>query len=337
VAGLWVYPPGDGGSSRDGQLVQKRWRSLDDGDVPPGRGQPVRRRQAGDAGSRDDDPCSVPDVGVGRPVGRVLSCLRRGDHPSATTVAGRLVRSTRMLGRAALGRILSDLAPGGVCLAAPVARRTGGLLHHRFTLTRTRRCWRSVLCGTDPAGFPGWLLATTLPCGARTFLDPVPKHRAAAARPTHSARSLGAGEPSVRLGRGVVEGVGIDGAVDGLGVRKVVDHESQDRGDACRHAAHRGTARHRPARVPRARRCSTTQVPRCRGGRGWAGSACSSREVVSPSLNSTKLSLASPYQLLSEALRVDRSVSTEPPSRSPIPPSVTAAAASASGSGVSSD
>ena len=72
---------------------------------------------------------------MGRPVGRVLSCLRRGDHPSATTVAGRLVRSTRMLGRAALERILSDLAPGGVCLAAPVARRTGGLLHHRFTLT----------------------------------------------------------------------------------------------------------------------------------------------------------------------------------------------------------
>ena len=61
-----------------------------------------------------------------------------GDHPSATTVAGRLVRSTRMLGRAALERILSDLAPGGVCLAAPVARRTGGLLHHRFTLTGPR-------------------------------------------------------------------------------------------------------------------------------------------------------------------------------------------------------
>jgi hypothetical protein len=111
-------------------------------------------------------------LGVGRPVGRVLSCLRRGDHPSATTVAGRLVRSTRMLGRAALERILSDLAPGGVCLAAPVARRTGGLLHHRFTLTALRRGRRSVLCGTDPAGCPGWLLATTLPCGARTFLDP---------------------------------------------------------------------------------------------------------------------------------------------------------------------
>src|SRR5690349_18587462 len=98
-----------------------------------------------------------------------------------------------MLGRAALGRILSDLAPGGVCLAAPVARRTGGLLHHRFTLTGPRRSTnrRSVLCGTDPAGCPGWLLATTLPCGARTFLDPAPRCGAAAARPTHSPRSLG--------------------------------------------------------------------------------------------------------------------------------------------------
>ncbi len=58
-----------------------------------------------------------------------------GDHPSTTYVAARLQRSTRELGRAALERSLSDLAPGGVCLAAPVTRCAGGLLHHRFTLT----------------------------------------------------------------------------------------------------------------------------------------------------------------------------------------------------------
>jgi hypothetical protein len=29
---------------------------------------------------------------------------------------------------------LLDLAPGGVCLAVPVTRDAGGLLHHRFTL-----------------------------------------------------------------------------------------------------------------------------------------------------------------------------------------------------------
>jgi len=32
---------------------------------------------------------------------------------------------------------LLDLAPGGVCLAGPVARAAGGLLHRRFTLTST--------------------------------------------------------------------------------------------------------------------------------------------------------------------------------------------------------
>jgi hypothetical protein len=65
-----------------------------------------------------------------------------GDHPSTTTVAGRLQRSTRVLGRAALdhtrarrrGAGLLDLAPGGVYRAGPVARTAGGLLHHRFTL-----------------------------------------------------------------------------------------------------------------------------------------------------------------------------------------------------------
>src|SRR4051812_10671726 len=59
-----------------------------------------------------------------------------GGHPSTTYVAARLQRPTRELGRAALERSLSDLAPGGVYLAAPVARHAGGLLHHRFTLTR---------------------------------------------------------------------------------------------------------------------------------------------------------------------------------------------------------
>jgi len=34
---------------------------------------------------------------------------------------------------------LFGLAPGGVCRAAPIAGRAGGLLHHRFTLTRAPR------------------------------------------------------------------------------------------------------------------------------------------------------------------------------------------------------
>ncbi|MDQ0678077.1 hypothetical protein QFZ30_001459 [Arthrobacter pascens] len=81
-------------------------------------------------------------------------CQRRsGGHPSTDAVADALQRPTRALGRAALNRALSGLAPGGVYLAFPVTREAGGLLHHRFTLTWSKRVQahaarRSVLCGT---------------------------------------------------------------------------------------------------------------------------------------------------------------------------------------------
>ena len=72
-----------------------------------------------------------------RSVSRVLSRRSRagGDHPSRVDVAVDLQRPTRELGRAALDRSLSGLAPGGVCRATRVTSRAGGLLHHRFTLT----------------------------------------------------------------------------------------------------------------------------------------------------------------------------------------------------------
>src|SRR6478752_3925642 len=73
--------------------------------------------------------------------GSVFPCRRRfgsSGHPSTNAVAGALQQPTRTLGRAALKRVLSGLAPGGVYLAFPVTREAGGLLHHRFTLTRSR-------------------------------------------------------------------------------------------------------------------------------------------------------------------------------------------------------
>src|SRR6478672_5227104 len=96
-------------------------------------------------------------------IGRVLFAVPPhdgtvGDHLSPGAVADTLQRPTRELGRTTLERSLSGLAPGGVCLATTVARRAGGLLHHRFTLTPARGQRRSVLCGTDPAGHPGWAL-----------------------------------------------------------------------------------------------------------------------------------------------------------------------------------
>ena len=76
--------------------------------------------------------------------------------------------------RLATGALL-DLAPGGVYRAAPVARRAGGLLHHRFTLTTAAEADVAV-CSLwhCPAGHPGWVLPTTLPFGARTFLEESP-------------------------------------------------------------------------------------------------------------------------------------------------------------------
>jgi hypothetical protein len=99
---------------------------------------------------------------------------RPGDHPSRVAVADNLMRPTRELGRAALERSLSDLAPGGVYQAAQVTLSAGGLLHHRFTLAAGCPVAVSSLWHF-PAGHPGWALPTTLPCGARTFLGEQPK------------------------------------------------------------------------------------------------------------------------------------------------------------------
>ena len=95
-----------------------------------------------------DTPGSVPR----------FRCRKWSDgHPSTSTVAGTLQRPTRTLGRAALKRVLSGLAPGGVYLASPVTQGAGGLLHHRFTLT----C--RVLMQASPRA--GGLFSVALACG----------------------------------------------------------------------------------------------------------------------------------------------------------------------------
>ena len=141
-------------------------------------------------------------VRTSRTVSRILCPVRLpvpgGGHPSRDAVADVLQRSTRQLGRAALDRCLSDLAPGGVYRAAPVARSAGGLLHHRFTLTRPPHGDRAV-CSLwhCPAGRPGWALPTTLPCGVRTFLGghiAAPDAAARPARPTPTLARPNAGQ-----------------------------------------------------------------------------------------------------------------------------------------------
>ncbi len=145
-----------------------------------------------------------------RDSGELVARPRTGGHPSPVAVAGDLQRSTRELGRATLERPLSDLAPGGVYRAARVTSGAGGLLHHRFTLTRVDAFAppRAVcFLWHCPAGHPGWALPTTLPCGARTFLGGCPQAPDATARPArppsgHStAYAAGSDTPASLLSR----------------------------------------------------------------------------------------------------------------------------------------
>ena len=83
------------------------------------------------------EPARAVDESVGTPDSVLARRFRPASdgHPSRPAIAGRLQRSTRRLGRAALERLLSELAPGGVYRADLVTQAAGGLLHHRFTLT----------------------------------------------------------------------------------------------------------------------------------------------------------------------------------------------------------
>ena len=79
-----------------------------------------------------------------------------------------------VVGRAVLP--LLGLAPGGACRATRVTPGAGALLPHRFTLTCapvTRRHRRSALCCAVLRVAPTGGYPAPLPCGVRTFLEPV--------------------------------------------------------------------------------------------------------------------------------------------------------------------
>ena len=95
------------------------------------------------------------------------------DHSSRAPVARRLKRPTRRHRAGSPDRAsLFGLAPGGVCRAPGVAARAGELLPHRFTLTAGPQRGPEAVYSLwhFPWGRPPWPLASTLPCGARTFL-----------------------------------------------------------------------------------------------------------------------------------------------------------------------
>ncbi len=115
------------------------------------------------------------------------SAYRRGSVPGRSRgVAIHLRGLPGDIGRAA--RPALGLAPGGVCRAARVAPGAGAPLPHRFTLACARSRGPSAVCSLlhCPAGHPDWPLASTLPCGAPTFLDPPRRtaRRTATTRPT---------------------------------------------------------------------------------------------------------------------------------------------------------
>ncbi len=101
----------------------------------------------------------VTAIHLGPPLPAASSGLPAGSGgPPSGTCAGPLA-----------GPLL-DLAPGGVYRAAHVTVGAGELLPHRFTLT-TGGPVAVCFLWHCPAGHPGSALPTTLPCGARTFLD----------------------------------------------------------------------------------------------------------------------------------------------------------------------
>jgi len=128
-----------------------------------------------------------------RAVSRVLlsrNQFRDGDHFSRMVVADHLKRPTRSSSDA--GHISDSIWPfsgwGLPCLRC--RHRSGALLPHHFTLTSNGNLTTGSRRGAVsflwhfPWGCPRSPLATTLPCGARTFLPDGFIHRSG-----HPARS----------------------------------------------------------------------------------------------------------------------------------------------------
>ncbi len=125
---------------------------------------------------------SLLPVAGSRPVSGVLSGSPASRTPWMTIHL--CDQPGSVCGRTALS--LLDLAPGGVCLAVPVARDAGALLPHRFTLTGRADPTGGLFSVALSCESPRLAQASTLSCGAPTFLNPrewaaviqpAPRHR----------------------------------------------------------------------------------------------------------------------------------------------------------------
>src|SRR3954451_22864925 len=143
-----------------------------------GGGPAPDRTSAGHGRATDESACTPGSV-----LGRLAASRWAVIHLGLPLPAGSSGPPAG-IGRAALERLrgttlppsLLDLAPGGVYRAAPVTRcavvsytAVSPLPAHALAVCSLWHC---------PAGRPGSPLATTLPCGARTFLgDGSPRRR----------------------------------------------------------------------------------------------------------------------------------------------------------------
>ena len=112
--------------------------------------------------------------------------LPSGSSDLPGTVASRLAparqKASNLLSALRRFSLLFGLAPGGGYLAAPIAGRAGGLLHHLFTLTSDARgrSWRCVsVARSDRLLHPGCYPA---PCSLECGLSSTQRRNDAAPR-----------------------------------------------------------------------------------------------------------------------------------------------------------
>ena len=135
-------------------------------------------------------PCGCPNPApkpADKPGSVSLTLGQGGDHLSGTAVARRLMRPTRSSD--GTGRPVP--AEAGLTSAWPCSRwglpgrpchhgrrwsLTPPFHHHRDSQTfeNARRPGCLLFCGPFPSGHPAWVLPSTVPYGARTFLTPFP-------------------------------------------------------------------------------------------------------------------------------------------------------------------
>ena len=142
-------------------------------------------------------PRSVPlTAPLSRPrSGAAIISLGRALPPASSSLPGTPTVRAAPCGRHATGSLLLGLAPGGVCLAGPVARAAGEALtspFHPYRPCRGRRLRGTAVCFLwhFPSGYPAWPLASTMLCGARTFLEPLRLRRRSGPQPPSQPEPL---------------------------------------------------------------------------------------------------------------------------------------------------